>query len=90
MRVEIPEGGVADDSFFDPLKSSIIGVVPDEVSVLLGQLAWGVVKMDKPWMKGLRYVMRPKNSWNLVMFVGTGKACMASTFPRYGWTLLAS
>ena len=36
--VKIPEGGVTDDSFFNPLKSSIICVVPDEVCVLLEQL----------------------------------------------------
>ena len=43
-----------------------------------------VVKVERPGMKGLRYVTRPKNSWSLVMFVGTSKACMASTFPRCG------
>ena len=49
-----------------------------------------VVKVDKPWMKGLRYVTRPKNSWSSVMFVGASKVCRVSTFPGSGWTPLAS
>ena len=36
--VKIPEGGVTDDSFLEPLKSDIIGAVPNEVCVLLEQL----------------------------------------------------
>ena len=35
VRVEIPEGGVTDDSFFYMLKSGIVGAVPGEVCVLL-------------------------------------------------------
>ena len=46
--------------------------------------------MDRPGMKGLRYVTRPKNPWSSVMLVGAGKACTASTFPGSGWTPLAS
>ena len=38
VMVKIPEGGVTDDSFFDPLKSGIIGAVPNKVCVLLEQL----------------------------------------------------
>ena len=87
---QIPQGGVTDDGFLDPLKNSIIGAIPEEVCVLLEQLTQGVVKVDKPGMKGLRYVMRPKNSWSLVMFVGAGKACTVLTFPGSGWTPLAS
>ena len=45
--------------------------------------------MERPGMKGLRYVTRPKNSWSSVTFVGAGKACTASTFPGCGWTPLA-
>ena len=51
----------------------------------------GAVKVDKPGVKGLRYVTRHKNlGLSLVMLVGTGKVCMASTFPGSGWTPLAS
>ena len=46
--------------------------------------------VDRPGMKGLRYVTRPKNSWSSVMVVGAGKACTASTLPGSGWTPLAS
>ena len=46
--------------------------------------------MDRPGMKGLRYVTRPKNSWSSVTLVGAGKACTASTLPGSGWTPLAS
>ena len=55
----------------------------------LSSLCRGAVKVDKPGMKELRYMTRPKNSWSLVMFVGAGKACTASTFPGSGWTPLA-
>ena len=42
VKGQIPEGSVTDNSFFDPLKSSILGAVPDEVCVLLEQLMqWG-------------------------------------------------
>ena len=37
--------------------------------------------MDRPGMKGLRYVTRPKNSWHSVMFVGAGKACTVVNLP---------
>ena len=47
-----------------------------------------VVKVDRPGMKGLRYVTRPKNSWSSVMLVGAGKVCMVLTVPRSGWTPL--
>ena len=46
--------------------------------------------MDRPWMKGLRYVTMPRNSWSLVTFVGAGIACTASTFSGSRWTPLAS
>ena len=36
--VEVPEGGVTDDSFLDPLKSGVVGAVPNEVCVLLEHL----------------------------------------------------
>ena len=45
--------------------------------------------MDRPGMKGLSYVTRPKNSWSSVTLVGAGKACMALTLPGSGWTPLA-
>ena len=50
----------------------------------------GAVKVDRPGMKGLRYVTRPKISWSSVTFVGVGKVCTVSTFPGSGWTALAS
>ena len=46
--------------------------------------------MDRPWMKGLRYVTMPRNSWSSVTFVGAGRACTALTLSRSGWTPLAS
>ena len=46
--------------------------------------------MDRPGMKGLRYVTSPKNSWSSVTLVGAGKACTTSTFTGSGWTPLAS
>ena len=67
---------------FYTLKSGIVGAVPGEVCVLLSSSCRGAVKVDKPGMKGLRYVTRPKNSWSSVMFVGAGKACVASAFPQ--------
>ena len=45
--------------------------------------------MDRPQMKGLRYVTMPRNSWSLVTFMGAGRACTASTFSRSGCTPLA-
>ena len=45
-------------------------------------MQWAV-KVDKPGMKGLRYMTRPKNSWSLVMFVGAGKAFTVSTKHRH-------
>ena len=44
--------------------------------------------MDRPRMKGLRYVTMPRNSWSSVTFVGVGRACTASTFSRFGCTPL--
>ena len=44
----------------------------------LNRLHRGAVKVDKPGMKGLKYMTSPKNSWSLVAFVGTGRACTAS------------
>ena len=46
--------------------------------------------MDRPWMKGLRYVTMLRNSWSSVTFMGAGRACTASTFYGSGWTPLAS
>ena len=50
----------------------------------------GMVRVDRPWMKGLRYVTMPRNSWSSVTFVGAGKACRASTYSGSGCTPLAS
>ena len=86
QRVKIPEGGVTDNSFLDPLKSGSIGAVPEEVCVLLEQHTEGGSQGGQPGMKGLRYMTRPKNSWSWVMLAGAGKACTASTFPGSGWT----
>ena len=40
------------------------------------------VRMDRPQMKGLRYVIILRNSWSSVTFVGAGRACTALTFYR--------
>ena len=50
----------------------------------------GAVKVERPGMKRLRYVTRPKNSWSSVTLVGAGKACTTSTLPGSRWTPLAS
>ena len=50
----------------------------------------GAVKVDRPGMKGLRYITMPRNSWSLVTFVGAGRACMVLTLSGSGWTPLAS
>ena len=44
----------------------------------------GVVRVDRPWTKGLRYVTMPRNSWSSVTFVVAGRACTASTFSGFG------
>ena len=46
----------------------------------------GAVKVDRPWMKELRYITMPKNTWSSMTFVGTGRACMALTLSRSGRT----
>ena len=50
----MPEGGVTDDSFFDPLKSGIIGAVPCEVCVLLEQLTQGGSQGGQPRDEGTK------------------------------------
>ena len=72
------------------LKSGIVGVVQVKSVSFLSSSCREAVKVDKPGMKGLRYMTRLKNSWSSVMLVGSSKACMALTFPGYRWTPSAS
>ena len=44
----------------------------------------GAVRVDRPQMKGLRYVTMLRNSWSSVIYVGAGRACTASTFSNWG------
>ena len=46
----------------------------------------GVVKVDRPGIKELRYITMPKKSWSSVTFVGAGRACMALTLSGSRWT----
>ena len=50
----------------------------------------GAVRVDRPWMKGLRYVTMLRNSWSSVTFVGAGRACTPLNFSRSRWTPSAS
>ena len=74
----------------DLLKSSLVAGIPGEISTFFRSSHRGAFRMDRPWMKGLRYVTILRNSWSSVTFVGAGRVCTASIFSRSGWTMLAS
>ena len=90
--VKVSEGGVTDNGLLDLLKSGFVAGIPGEVSIFYQEFLQGAIRVDRPQMKGQRYVTMPRNSWSSVTFMGAGRAWRAwtaSTFSGSRWTPLA-